>query len=171
MPAHFCLRSGRQALNDKGTVSDWMHTWIAQKRHQWKNGRLAYSTLYGYEKDKRLYIDPKIGHIRLDRLNLDDLIEMFNRIQDDNDRIEANNADRATNRARAKEIHNKPTGRKKAEWMRLEAELAAMPPYRRPVGPSSQHSILRTLRASLNRALKTPGKLKFNPPPTTTWRR
>lgn len=151
------LRSGL-SLNDKGTVAEWMDIWLAQER-----GKHAASTEAGYESHARLYIKPKIGHLRRTRLNLGDLIEMFNEIEDDNDKIEADNADRRANIDRAKEIWgHRGRGPIKAELRRLKAERDAMPPFRRPVGPSSQKSILRTLRAALNDAISQQ-RLTYNP--------
>jgi hypothetical protein len=155
------LRSG-QALNDNGTVGEWLDVGIEQRRHHHRRNKIATSTFTGYEKDVRLYLKPKIGHIRKHRLNVAHLIEMFNKIEDDNDKIATNNADRQANLTRVKEIHHNPSGSRKREWRRLKAERDAMPPFRRPVGPSSQHAILRTLRASLNDAIDQQ-LLTFNP--------
>lgn len=151
------LRSGL-SLNDKGTVAEWMEVWLAQER-----GKHAAKTEIGYESHVRLYINPKIGHIRRTRLNHGDLIEMFNAIEDDNEVIEANNADRAANADRRRELWaNRSQGPVMTELRRLKAEHAAMPPYRRPVSPVSQKAILRTLRAALNDAIAQQ-RLTFNP--------
>jgi hypothetical protein len=82
------LRSG-QALNDKGTIGDGLDAWLPQKKR-----KVARATFVSYESHVRLYHKPKIGHIRRDRLTIGDLTEMFNSIEDDNERIDANNADR-----------------------------------------------------------------------------
>jgi integrase len=143
-------------LNSKVTIGEWLDTWYAQWQARFRQGKGRKNTLVSYEGHIRNYLKPKIGHIRLDRLTVDDLIEMFNKIADDNDAIVAANDDR---RAKAAEI--KAT-RKKAVWRRIRAELEEMPPFRRTVGLSSQGRILATLRASLNDAIAQQRPI-FNP--------
>ncbi|MEU4801320.1 site-specific integrase [Actinosynnema sp. NPDC023587] len=113
-------------------------------RHLAWPGTHRRATEVSYESHIRLYLKPKIGHIRRDRLTVAHVVEMFNRIEDDNDAIEANNSDR---RALESRIRNTP---KRA----LREQLAELPPYRRPVRGSSQQRILATLRAALNDAIR-----------------
>ncbi len=100
----------KHVLNDKMTVGQWLDRWYAQREALHRQGRGRKKTLNSYESHVRLYLKPKIGDIRLDRLTVDDLIEMFNKIADDNDAISASNDDR-----RAK-LAEKKTTRKKADW-------------------------------------------------------
>ena len=146
------LRAG-MALDDKGAIGEALWAWLAQET---KTGKVRRATLVSYESHLRLYVDPKIGHIRRDRLNVGHLVEMFNQIEDDNDAIVAANADR---RALVLEIKY---ASKRARKRELREQLAAMPPFRRPVGASSQQRIRATLRTGIN-DLIAQQKMVFNP--------
>jgi integrase len=110
-----------------------------------------------YESHVRLYLEPKIGKIRRDRFAYDDVVELFNTVDDDNDAIEASNADR---RAILTEIK---TTRVRAEKRRLRQQLATMAPFRRPVGLNSQARILATLRKSVSDGIIQEKKFSHNP--------
>ncbi|MFF7233379.1 site-specific integrase, partial [Streptomyces sioyaensis] len=89
-----------------------------------------------YENDIRLHLKPRIGHIRLDRLtvaHLDELQQIPWKGQE--------------NRRRRKA---------------LKESIAAMPPFRRITGVSTQHRIKTTVRAALNVAAAR-GLIVFNP--------
>lgn len=133
------LRAGRD-LGDKTTVGEWLDQWLEQETHR-------KATEVSYESHVRLYLKPLIGDKRLDRLTVGHLVEMFNAIEDGNDQIEAANADR---RALLERIKATST---RADKRALRAELAALPPFRRPVGPSSRQRIRATLRAAINDAI------------------
>lgn len=133
------LRAG-QALGDKITVGEWLERWLKQETHR-------KATEVSYESHVRLYLKPLIGDKRLDRLTVGHLVEMFNAIDDGNDKIEAANADRRALVERIKATSSR------ADKRALRAELAALPPFRRPVGPSSRQRIRATLRAAINDAI------------------
>jgi integrase len=134
------LRTG-QKLDSKLTVGDWLNQWIKQQTH------LRKSTRSLYETQIRLYLEPKIGHVRLGRLTVGHLHEMFATIEDDNDAIAANNADR-----KALEQQVRDTD-KRAEKRALRAQLAELPPHRRIVGGASQQRIRGCLRKAINDAI------------------
>jgi len=109
-----------------------------------------------YEGHVRNYLKPKLGTRRRDRFQVDHVTEMFARIEDDNETTRANNADRAALEQQAIATGNH------AQKRALREQLAQLPPYRRPVGKSSQQRILGTLRKSLNDAI-TARLITFNP--------
>ncbi|MFF5992603.1 site-specific integrase [Prauserella flavalba] len=142
------LRSG-QALNDKGTIGDELDEWLPQLK-------VRKATRVSYESHVRLYLKPLIGDVRRDRFRVTHLVEMFAKIEDQNAQIEANNDDRRALLAQMKATSVRARKRE------LRAQLAALPPFRRPVGPSSQQRILATLRACLNAAMAQQ-RITFNP--------
>ncbi|MGW4129467.1 tyrosine-type recombinase/integrase [Amycolatopsis japonica] len=144
------LRAGTP-LNSKVIMSEHFDWWLPMKK---KNVRRATYVLY--EGHVRNYLRPKLGTRRRDRLQVDHVTEMFARIEDDNEAIRANNADRAALEQQAKATGNR------AQKRALREQLAQLPPYRRPVGKSSQQRILGTLRKSLNDAI-TAQLITFNP--------
>jgi integrase len=141
------------ALDDRGTIGDALLAWYAQEE---KSGKVRRATLVSYESHIRLYLRPLIGHIRRDRLNVGHLIELFNQIEDSNDRIVAANSDR-----RATVIEMKAAS-SRARKRELRARLDEMPPFRRTVGASSQQRIRATLRTCVN-DLISQQKMTFNP--------
>ena len=141
------LRSG-QNLVEQLTIGDWLDRWQAQESHR-------RATELSYESHVRLYLKPKIGDVRVDRLTVSHISEMFAKINDDNDRIVANNDDRRALKARIKNT------RSRAEKSVLRAQLDELEPFRRPVGPTSQARIHATLRAAMNDAI-TEQKTTFN---------
>lgn len=144
------LRAG-QPLKDTGTIGEDLDAWLPLKK-----GRVRRATFVSYESHVRLYLKPKIGQVRRDRLSVGHLVEMFNRIEDDNDKTVANNDDRHVLLRQIKET------RSRAGKRELRAQLEAMAPFRRPVGPSSQQRILATLRVYLNDRIGQQ-ELTFNP--------
>lgn len=143
------LRSG-QDLVEKLTVGEWLGQWLEQEK-----GKHRHATEVSYRGHVETYLKPKLGHVRVDRLTVGHCVEAFAKIADDNDAIEAANADR---RALVQQI--KATSRR-AEKRALREQLDASPPFRRTVGPSSQQRIRATLRAALNDAI-TQQKCVFN---------
>lgn len=142
------LRRGRD-LGRQLTVETWLAQWMEQESHR-------PATTLSYESHIRLYLVPHIGDIALDRLQVRHLTAMFQAIEDGNEAIRANNADR-----RALELAVKETSRR-SEKRAIREALAALPPYRRPVGPSSKARIRATLRAALNDAIGQQ-LIEFNP--------
>lgn len=142
------LRAGHDLVRTL-TVGEWLHRWLKQETHR-------RATEVSYESHVRLYLEPKIGQVRLDRLTVGHLVEMFNAIEDDNEATVANNDDR-----RGIEQRIRAT-RDLAERRVLRDQLAALPPYQRPVGRSSQQRVRATLRAALNDAIAQQ-LVTFNP--------
>ncbi|MGW5126716.1 site-specific integrase [Streptomyces sp. NPDC004069] len=134
-------------LDGKTLVGDWLDKVMADKKTR-------ATTNHGYESHIRVHLKPAIGHLRLDRLGVDHVEDMFNAIDDRNDVIRAENQARHEQVARCK--RGKPGAPKAAERARLAAErarLAEMPPFRRITGPATKQAIRRTLRMALNKAI------------------
>lgn len=142
------FRTG-QVLASKTTVGDWLDQWIAGKRRRT-------GTVKSYEGHIRVHLKPNLGSIRLDRLGKAAIAEMFAAIEERNEEIREANALRhdAIARLKATRIH--------ADRRVIQAEIGAMPPFRRTTGTTTQHRIKATLRASLNDAIRE-GALTFNP--------
>lgn len=134
-------------LDGKMTVGDWLDHVMANKKTRTTTNR-------GYASHIRVHLKPALGHLRLDRLGVGHVQDMFNAIDDRNDVIAAENAARREQVARCK--RGKPGAPKAAERTRLAAErakLAEMPPFRRITGPATKQAIRRTLRMALNKAI------------------
>ncbi|MEU6760809.1 site-specific integrase [Streptomyces sp. NPDC046685] len=145
-----------QKLTSRLTVGDWLDMWLAGKKTR-------RTTTSGYSSHVRVHLKPRIGQVRLDRLNVGHLQEMFGAIADENEVIAAENQARREQAARCR--WGKGSRPPAAERARLDAEkakLAAMPAYRKITGPATQQSIRRTLRAALNAAIAQQ-LLTFNP--------
>lgn len=148
------LRSG-QDLVENVTIGEWLDRWMRQETHR-------RATEVSYESHVRLYLKPKIGHVKVDRLTVGHLKELYAKINDDNDTILANNAERRSLQAQIKSIKGvagnfaRSSGEQASlqqSRRALRQRLAELPPFRRPVGPSSQKSIHATLRAAMNDAI------------------
>ncbi|GAA4952389.1 tyrosine-type recombinase/integrase [Yinghuangia aomiensis] len=141
-------------ITRRSTVGEWLDEWIAGKK-----GSAA--TLKNYEIDIRKHLKPRIGHVRLDRLRVKHLSEMFQAIADRNEEIVANNLLRRQAVAELEEIPWKGAdarSRRKA----LKARIAAMPPFERVVNPTTRQRIRATLRGALNAAIAQQ-IITFNP--------
>ncbi|WP_007512263.1 site-specific integrase [Pseudofrankia saprophytica] len=121
----------RADLNPTITVADWLATWLSGRR------KIGTSTAAGYAANIRLHLNPAIGHLRLDRLTVAHLDDMFDAIDTRNDTI---GRIRATGTPEQKK------------------ELAG----RRIIGAASKQRIRATLRAALNHAIRV-GLLTHNP--------
>ncbi|MEU7581969.1 tyrosine-type recombinase/integrase [Streptomyces sp. NPDC041068] len=144
------------ALRGSLTVGEWLDSWFAAKKRR-------KTTLNGYASHIRVHLKPRIGHVRLDRLNVGHLVEMFDAIADANEVIAAENQARREQIARCKP--SKPGRPVAAERERLapeRAKLAEMKPFRKVSGPSTWQAIRRTLRAALNSAIAQQ-LITFNP--------
>ncbi|MET8693593.1 site-specific integrase [Streptomyces bauhiniae] len=134
-------------LDGKVTVGEWLDKWMAGKKTR-------VTTNHGYASHIRVHLKPALGHLRLERLAVDHVEDMFSAIADRNDVVRAENAARREQVARCK--RGKPGAPKAGERAQLAAErarLAEMPPFRRVTGPATMHAIRRTLRAALNKAI------------------
>ncbi len=134
-------------LDGKTTVGDWLDQVMATKATRT-------TTNHGYDSHIRVHLKPALGHLRLDRLTVGHVEDMFNAIDDRNDVIRAENQARHEQVARCK--RGKPGAPKAPERARLaeeRAKLAEMPPFRRVTGPATKQAIRRTLRMALNKAI------------------
>ncbi|MFD4259991.1 tyrosine recombinase XerC [Streptomyces sp. NPDC058534] len=135
------------SLDGTTTVGEWLDRWMASKKTR-------PTTNAGYSSHIRVHLRPRLGHYRLDRLNVGQVQEMFDAIADESDVIRAENTARREQEQRAK--WTKPGRPPTAERERLAAErarLAEMKPYRKTNGPATRHAIRRTLRTALNAAI------------------
>ncbi|MBL7486513.1 site-specific integrase [Frankia sp. AgB1.9] len=121
----------RADLSPTITVGEWLTTWLTGRR------KIATSTTTGYEVNIRLHLIPAIGHIRLDRLSVTHLDDMFDAIDARNDTIR---------RIRAT---GTPTEKKALQG-------------RRVMGAANKQRIRATLRAALNHAIRL-GLIAHNP--------
>lgn len=143
-------------LDGKMTVGEWLDLWMAQKKTR-------PTTNAGYRSHIRVHLRPRIGHIRLDRLNVGHLEAMFDAIADESDAIRAENEARREQEARCK--WGRPGTPPASERPRLAAErarLADMAPFRKTNGPATRQAIRRTLRTALNKAIAKQ-MITFNP--------
>jgi hypothetical protein len=134
-------------LDGTTTVGEWLDRWMASKKTR-------ATTNAGYSSHIKVHLRPRIGHYRLDRLNVGHVQSMFDAIADESDTIRAENEARREQEARAK--WTRPGRPPAAERERLAAErakLAEMKPYRKANGPATRHAIRRTLRTALNAAI------------------
>ncbi|MGW2539459.1 site-specific integrase [Kitasatospora sp. NPDC001574] len=134
-------------LDGKTTVGDWLDTWLAGKKTR-------KTTINGYESHIRVHLKPRLGHLRLDRLNAGHLVEMFDAIADENEVIAAENRARREQVARCRAGRpGVPTPEERARIAAERAKLAEMKPFRRITGPATRQRIRSTLRAALNAAI------------------
>ena len=115
------LRAGVVRLTHP-TVGQWLAEWLAGK----KNVRAG--TLRTYTSHVRLYLAPDLGKVRLDKLRVEHVEDMFEMIVEFNDEIAA------------------------ARASKDPARIAAVR-YRRPVGATTMQRIRATLRIALNTAI------------------
>jgi integrase len=105
------------------TMEQWLLTWLPTKK------RIKRNTYRSYESHIRLYLVPYLGSIRLDKLRVVHVSDMFDAIVEHNDEIRA--------------------ARESKDVERREAVK-----YQRPVGGSLMQRIRETLRAALNGAIR-----------------
>ncbi|MGW3560456.1 tyrosine-type recombinase/integrase [Streptomyces sp. NPDC000963] len=149
------LRAGL-GLRGRLTVGEWLDAWFASKKRR-------RTTLNGYASHIRVHLKPRIGHIRLDRLNVGHLVEMFDGIADDNEVITAENQARREQIARCKPSRpGRPVTAERALLAAERAKLAEMKPFRKITGPATRQAVRRTLRAALNSAIAQQ-LITFNP--------
>ncbi|OEV13145.1 site-specific integrase [Streptomyces nanshensis] len=141
-------------LTSRLTVGEWLDIWLAGKK-----GRQ--SAISRDESNIRVHLRPRIGQLRLDRLRVAHLSEMFEAIAQDNVEIAEANAAR---RKAIEDLAQVPwKGREhRARRKKMKAVIAGMPPYRRITGPATRQRIRSTLRAALNAAI-TQQLATFNP--------
>ncbi|MEU5847413.1 tyrosine-type recombinase/integrase [Saccharopolyspora shandongensis] len=135
------------------TVGEWLDIWMPRQKH------LARSTVRNYQGHIDDYLKPNLGEIEVDELSVSDVVEMFEEIEKENERISANNDDRHALLARIKMAPTSPRSIRR----KLREELAALPPFRKPAGPSTRNRIKATLRKALNDMIAHEGLITFNP--------
>jgi integrase len=134
-------------LDGTTTVGEWLDRWMAGKKTR-------STTLAGYRSHIRVHLKPRIGHLRLDRLSVGHVQEMFDAIADESDVIRAENQARREQEARAKwTMPGRPPAAARERLAAEREKLAAMKPYRKANGPATRHAIRRTLRTALNKAI------------------
>jgi integrase len=138
------------SLTAQMTVEAWLDEWISAK-----TGRRT--AIRRDEGNIRNYLKPHLGHLRLDRLRVSHLTEMFKAIAAENERIAENNA------LRRKAVEDLKAIRSRASRRAAKEAIAAMPPFRRPVGSASMQRIRATLRVALNDAIAQQVGITFNP--------
>ncbi|MDX3121568.1 site-specific integrase [Streptomyces scabiei] len=145
-----------QTLNSKTTVAEWLDTWLAGRKRLRRGGAAR------YECDIRVHLKPHLGHLRLDKLRVHHVNTMFDAINERNIEIQEQNTQRRTVRDELKATPWKGAeNRARRKW--LQAQLDAMPPFRRITGLNTQPHIRDTLRAALNVAIAQQVMSAFNP--------
>ncbi|MFI1867550.1 tyrosine recombinase XerC [Streptomyces jumonjinensis] len=141
-------------LTSRLTVGDWLDMWLAGKK-----GRQ--SAISRDESNIRVHLKPRIGHLRLDRLRVAHLSELFEAIAEANVEIAEGNAAR---RKAFEDLAQIPwKGREhRAHRKVMKAAIHGMEPYRRIVGAATRQRVRSTLRAALNAAIAQQ-LITFNP--------
>ena len=116
------------------TVAEWLAVWLPGRK------KISRNTYRSYESHIRLYLTRYLGSVRLDKLRVEHVSDMFDQIAEANTEI---TAARASN-----------------DYERRQAVR-----YQRPVGAASMHRIRATLRKALNDAVRQE-LITFNP---ATW--
>ncbi len=123
--------AGGVAANELPTVGQWLAEWLAGRK------KLRRNTYRSYESHVRLYLIPAIGHLRIDRLRVSHLDELFTGIDDRNTLLR----------------HARASG---------DPDAIAAVKGQRAVGAASQQRIRGTLRKALNDAIPR-GLITHNP--------
>lgn len=143
-------------LDGKLTVGGWLDQWVEAKKTR-------PSTTKNYRSHIRVHLHPGVGHYRLDRFNVGQAQEFFDAIDDANEVIEAENAARREQVARATWGKRSRPPEHERERLAVErAKLAAMKPFRDVTGPATKQRIRATLRTALNAAIRRQ-LITFNP--------
>ncbi|SEG27809.1 Phage integrase, N-terminal SAM-like domain [Actinacidiphila yanglinensis] len=143
-----------QNLVGRITVGEWLDQWLAAKR-------IRKSGISRYETDIRIHLKPRIGHLRLDRLRVSHLSDMFTAIADGNAEVLEQNAQR---KAAVAELATVPWkgAEHRARRKAMKEAIDAMPAIRRVTGPTTGLHVKATLRAALNDAISQQ-IITFNP--------
>jgi integrase len=144
----------RRGINvtEKVLLGPQFDAWLKGKKKTRKN------TNRGYESIGRVHIKPALGHIEVGKLRVDHVNTMFEDIDAENERIIAANEERARLRAVAK-----AAGRARDYETRRQAlaQIAELPPWKRPTGPVTKQRVRDCLRNFLN-ACKAEGLVGVN---------
>lgn len=117
------LLRAKEPLLQHPTLAEWLTQWLKGKK------RISRNTQRSYESHIRLYLTRYLGDIRIDKLRVGHVADMFDQIVEHNYEIVQARASKDT---------------KRREQVR----------YQRPVGNNSMHRIRETLRAALNDAIR-----------------
>ncbi|MEU9018587.1 tyrosine-type recombinase/integrase [Actinomadura sp. NPDC048394] len=116
------IRTG-QDLSRSVTVGEYLDQWLAGRRN------LREGTRRSYAQHIRLYLNPHLGHIPLNRLRVGDVDRVFDAIDERNQQV-----------ARARQT--------------LDPKLRAKVKGQRMVGAATKHRIRATLRSALAKAVR-----------------
>ncbi|MGW2938013.1 tyrosine-type recombinase/integrase [Streptomyces sp. NPDC001156] len=148
------------------SVAEYLERWIKAKR------ALKRTTVYGYRSHIDCYLIPRLGHIQLMNLRVHHIAELFEWIEQENERRAAHvlqvqllqaECDKARdawrNRAKADDENRaewlEVRGKLRATWNKRREELAeARRTLRHPNTASTQHRIMDTLSSALEDAVK-----------------
>ncbi|MDT0346738.1 tyrosine-type recombinase/integrase [Streptomyces litchfieldiae] len=145
-----------QSLTARLTVGEWLDQWLAGKKTRENTNRT-------YESHVRYHLKPRIGHVRLDRLHIGNLSEMFEAIKDENEVIESQNAARREQVERCKwRGKGRPPAAERERLAAERAKLAEMEPFRKTTEAGTRQRIRATLRTALNTAIRHQ-LITFNP--------
>ncbi|WP_327703600.1 site-specific integrase [Streptomyces decoyicus] len=134
-------------LDGRMTVEQWLEVWMASKKTRATTNR-------SYRSHIKAHLIPRIGHLRLDRLSVGHLGEMFDAIADESEVIAAENAARHEQIARCRwSKPGRPPAAARGKLAEERARLAEMKPFRKTNGAATRQSIRRTLRTALNAAI------------------
>ncbi|MEV4753634.1 tyrosine-type recombinase/integrase [Micromonospora sp. NPDC049559] len=117
---------------DLPTMADYLADWLAGRKN------IKKGTLRSYEGHIRLYLNPYLGHLRIDRLRPGHIDAMYDAIDERNTTIDTLRASR--DQAKRDQVKGQRT-----------------------VGPATQHRIHATLRKALNDATRRHRLIDANP--------
>jgi integrase len=149
------LQGGVDLRSDM-TVADFLDSWLNSKKTR-------KTTNNGYRSHVEYHLKPRLGHLRLDRLNVGHVQAAFDAIKDENEVILAENAARREQVERCKaKAPGRPNWRERKRILAERARLEEMKPFRKVTNAASRQRIRSTLRAALNAAIAQQ-LITFNP--------
>ncbi|MFB6989129.1 tyrosine recombinase XerC [Streptomyces sp. NPDC056304] len=148
--------AGGVPMDQSMTVGEWLETWVESKKTK-------RTTTSGYRSHIRVHLLGGVGHYRLDRFNVAHCQAFFDAIDERNEEIVSENAQRREQEARARWGRaSRPLAAESARLAVEREKLAGMPPYRHIAGPATKQRIRATLRTALNAAIRRQ-YITFNP--------
>ncbi|VVJ22673.1 Integrase [Amycolatopsis camponoti] len=127
------LHAETQNLGNIPTVAEWLTTWLSRRK------KLRGATKLSYSGHIRLWLEPHLGHYRLDALTVEHIASMFDAMTERNEAIIAAKAS------------DDPEIRKSVRGVRV-------------MGPATMQRYRATLRTALNAAIRDPNiNITFNP--------
>src|SRR5258708_6720861 len=141
------VRAG-PAFTQIPTVGEWLETWLATKKH------LSPATLASYQGHIGNYLRPYLGGIRMDRLSIGHVTDLFEWVEERNEQIRE-----ARQAAATQDRRSLP----REEQTRLREVLEALR-WQKPIGASGKQRVRATLRAAINAFITaSQGIITFNP--------